>query len=155
MDNLPQMQALNLPAYPFRLRQQAGKPYIFDAIRRKFVALTPEEWVRQHFLAWLTKEKGYPGGLLAVEAPLRYHRLKKRADAIVYDQNGKPLMILECKAPQVKISQEAFDQVARYNFSFGVNYLAVTNGMEHFFCRRIEGSTQWQFLENLPDYHLL
>ncbi|MFO7977706.1 MAG: type I restriction enzyme HsdR N-terminal domain-containing protein [Bacteroidales bacterium] len=152
INDLPLMQPLNLPAYPFRMRQQGDKALIFDAFRKKYVALTPEEWVRQHFLAWLALEKFYPVGLIAVEAPLKYHRMAKRADAIIYDQQGKALMIIECKAPEVKITQKVFDQVARYNLPFQVAYLVVTNGMEHFCCKMNDAAQGWAFLDQVPDY---
>ena len=119
------------------------------------MALTPEEWVRQHFLAWLSVEKDYPAGLISVEAPLKYHRLQKRADGVIYHRSGIPLMVVECKAPSVKITQEVFDQVARYNMAFGVPFLAVTNGLEHFCCRRSEIFPGWVFLEEIPSYHAL
>ncbi len=155
INDLPLMQPLNLPAYPFRMRQEDDKVLIFDAFRKKYVALTPEEWVRQHFLAWLALEKHYPIGLIAVEAPLKYHRMTKRADAIIYDQQGKALMIIECKAPEVKITQKVFDQVARYNLPFQVTYLVVTNGMEHFCCKSDDAAQGWSFLDQVPDYQNL
>lgn len=155
MDEIQTMQPLNLPAFPFRIQQQEGKPFIFDPFRKKFISLTPEEWVRQNFLAWLTVHKGYPAGLIAVEAPLKYNKLQKRADAIVYDRKGSPVLIVECKAAEIKITQEVFHQVARYNFSFGVFYLVVTNGIEHFCCRKLTSDTDWVFLEQVPDFDML
>jgi hypothetical protein len=152
MDSNASMQPLSLPSYPFRIIQEGGKTLIFDPFRKKYVALTPEEWVRQHFLAWLSVERDYPVGLISVEAPLKYHRLHKRADGVVYHRSGKPLMVVECKAPSVKITQEVFDQVARYNMAFGVPFLAVTNGLEHFCCRRSGNSQGWEFLEEIPTY---
>ncbi len=149
------MQSLNLPAFQFKFALRKGKKIIFDPFRKRFVALSPEEWVRQHFLAWLHFYKGYPVGLISVEASLRYNNMHKRADAIVYSKTGKPLMIIECKAADVMITQEAFDQIARYNFSFGVRYLAVTNGVEHYCCTRADIESQWVFLEGVPDYENL
>lgn len=149
------MQSLNLPAFPFRIREGEGRKQIFDVFRKKYVTLTPEEWVRQHFLAWMHLQKQYPLGLIAVEVSLKYHRLQKRADAIIYGKDGQPLMMVECKAPSVKLTQEVFDQIARYNFSFGVKYLAVTNGLVHYCCRREGESTSWVFLEEVPDFEAL
>ncbi len=149
------MNPLNLPAYNCKLRQEPEKTLIFDPFRKKYVVLTPEEWVRQHFLHWLVNHKGYPLGLIAVETALKYIKMNKRADAIVYSNTGKPQMIIECKAPEVKISQDAFDQIARYNYSFGVKFLAVTNGMQHYCCRMKEDTESWQFLEEFPDYQHL
>ncbi|MBW6496909.1 MAG: type I restriction enzyme HsdR N-terminal domain-containing protein [Bacteroidales bacterium] len=146
------MESLNLPVFPFRLKEEGGKRLIFDAFRKKYVSLTPEEWVRQHFLAWLHLHKGYPAGLIAVEVSLKYNNMQKRADAMVYGREALPLMMVECKAPGVKITQAAFDQIARYNFSFGVKYLAVTNGLEHFCCMKTDDGPGWIFLEDIPDF---
>ncbi len=146
------MQQLNLPAFNCKLRHEQEKTLIFDTFRKKYVALTPEEWVRQHFLHWLVGHKGYPVGLIAVETALKYIHLNKRADAIIYNIAGKPQMIIECKAPEVKITQDAFDQIARYNYGFGVKLLAVTNGMQHFCCEMNTVSANWQFLQEFPDY---
>lgn len=149
------MDTLSLPPYQHRLLSREGRTFIFDDFRKRYVSLTPEEWVRQHFLHWLTSGKGYPAGLIAVEAPLKYNRLAKRADAIVYGRTGTPLMIIECKSPQVMITQDVFDQIARYNFSFKVSYLAVTNGIEHFCCRMDAEKKSWAFLTDFPDYERL
>lgn len=149
------MQTLNLPAFPFRTREEEGKRQIFDVFRKRYVSLTPEEWVRQHFLSWLHLHKHYPLGLIAVEISLKYHQLQKRADSIIYGKEGQPLMMIECKAPSVRLSQDVFDQIARYNFSFGVKYLVVTNGLVHYCCRREGEGTDWVFLEEVPDFDSL
>ena len=149
------MQALNLPPANLTIREEGGKQVVFDNFRRRFVALTPEEWVRQHFLHWLVTQKAYPQGLIAVETTLPYLRLKKRADAIVYSQSGQPLMIIECKSPDIQITQHVFDQVARYNKPFGVAYLAVTNGIAHYCSRWLPSPATWQFLDTFPDYSQL
>jgi hypothetical protein len=146
------MQALNLPPFPLRTAEINGRPAIFDAFRRRYVALTPEEWVRQHFLHWLVSHKNYPAGRIAVEASLQYNKMQKRADAIVYGGEGQALMIIECKAPQVPVTQEVFDQIARYNFSFRVAYLAVTNGLDHYCCRWDTAGGRWLFLQDFPLY---
>lgn len=147
------MLPLNLPLFDFKLRNEPGKTSIFDTFRKKYVTLTPEEWVRQHFLHWLVTHKGFPSGLIAVEASLKYNTLKKRADAIIYNKAGKPTMIVECKAPEVKITQNAFDQIAIYNYNFGLRYLAVTNGLKHFCCQWDASSGNWKFLEEFPDFY--
>ena len=149
------MQVLNLPPANLTVREESGKRLVFDSFRKRFVALTPEEWVRQHFLHWLVTHKAYPRGLIAVETTLRYLRLKKRADAIVYRQSGQPLMIIECKSPDVQITQNVFDQVARYNKPHGVAYLAVTNGLSHYCCHWQPGAASWQFLDTFPDFNQL
>ncbi len=146
------MQQLNLPTYPLKVSKRSGKPHVFDIFRKRFVVLTPEEWVRQHFLWWLTEEKAYPQGLIAVEAPLQYNRMDRRADAIIYGKNGKPLMIIECKAADVPVTQDVFDQVARYNVPHGVAYLIVTNGLKHYCCFRNPENNQWHFLDHIPEY---
>jgi predicted type IV restriction endonuclease len=146
------MDLLNLPAFPFKLRELNGRKQIFDRFRKKYVALTPEEWVRQHFLAYLILHRGYPAGLIAVEASLKYNSLQKRADAIVCGKQGKALLIIECKAPEIKLTQDTFDQLARYNFAFGVKHLVVTNGLDHYCCARKGQGTDWDFLEEIPAF---
>ncbi len=147
------MQTLNLPSVFLNIRNRSGKTCVFDIFRKRFVALTPEEWVRQRFLRFLCDHKAYPVSLIAVEASLQYNRLAKRADAIVYGTSGNPLMIIECKAPEVKITQEVFDQVARYNFSFGVDYLAVTNGIQHYCVKRNTQASSWEALDDIPSFN--
>ncbi len=149
------MQALNLPEYPLKIEYRGQKAFVFDIFRKRTVTLTPEEWVRQHFLWWLHKAKGYPASLIAVEASLTYNRMKQRADAIIYNNMGKAVMIIECKSATHPINEDVFDQVARYNFPFGVEYLAVTNGIAHFCCLRDEAAGKWMFLEDVPDYQTL
>jgi len=144
------MQELNLPQYQFKLKESAGKIQIFDAFRKKYVVLTPEEWVRQNFLQYLVTEKKYAPSLIALEAALKYNELQKRADILVYDKQGSPFLLVECKAPEVKISQDVFDQVARYNMSFRVTYLVVTNGLDHFCCKMDYEKNSYQFLEEIP-----
>src|ERR1035437_1139348 len=128
------MKALNLPAYQFKLKQLGDRTQIFDKIRKKYVALTPEEWVRQNFLQYLIQEKKFPALLISVEAGLKYNQLQKRMDVLVYDKQGSPYLMVECKAPEVKITQVVFDQIARHNMVFKVKYLVVTNGLNHFCC---------------------
>ncbi len=149
------MQQLNLPAASLSIQNRSGKPYVFDLFRKRYVLLTPEEWVRQHFLRYLTEHKDYPSGLIAVEASLKYNRMARRADAIVYGSSGKPLMIIECKAAHIPITQDVFDQVARYNFPFGVAFLVVTNGMKHFCMLRDESAGQWVALDDIPAFHYI
>ena len=144
------MQALNLPPYQFKLKQQGIRTQIFDAVRKKYVVLTPEEWVRQNFLQFLIQDKKFPASLIAVEAGLKYNQLKKRMDVLVYDKNGAPYLMVECKAPDVKITQAAFDQIASYNMVFKVKYLVVTNGINHFCCMMDYTSNTYSYLENVP-----
>ena len=144
------MTALNFPEYVFRLR----KNQIFDPARRKFVALTPEEWVRQHVIRYLAETGGYPLSLMAVEAQMELNSLRKRVDILVYGKDTKPLLIVECKAPSVKISQAVFDQAARYNLKAGAAYYFLSNGLTHYFCKAVLDSDtgEYLFLKNLPPY---
>jgi hypothetical protein len=146
------MQQLNLPAYQFKLKQDGERTQIFDAIRKKYVVLTPEEWVRQNFLQYLIQDKNFPASLIAVEVGLKYNRLQKRADVLVYDKQGSPLVIVECKAPEVKITQDTFDQIARYNMTFKVKYLVVTNGINHFCCLMDYTDNTYKYLEVIPGF---
>ena len=146
------MQALNLPDTTLRIRMKGEKQEVFDNVRKKFVALTPEEWVRQNFIHYLTDHRKVPRSLIAVEASLRYHRLKKRSDIVVYGKDGAPCLVVECKAPEVTMTQAVFDQVAMYNMALKVPYLAVTNGMVHFACYIDHGSGKIIFLKEIPEY---
>ncbi|HWS01737.1 MAG TPA: type I restriction enzyme HsdR N-terminal domain-containing protein, partial [Prolixibacteraceae bacterium] len=123
------MMQLNLPEYTFRTMRKEGRTLVFDAYRRRWVKLTPEEWVRQHFIRYLVEEKHYPASLIAVEHSLKINRQDFRADAVVFSTSGNPLLILECKAPDVKIIQKVFEQIVRYNYEFQVGFLIVTNGL--------------------------
>lgn len=144
------MQALDLPSYPFRIIDEKGKKLIFDEVRRKFVSLTPEEWVRQHFIRFLITEKKYPASLIIVESSLKLNKMTKRCDALVYNDCGKALMILECKAPDVVLKQDVFDQIARYNMVYKVSYLIVTNGKNHFVCKINFADSSFAFLDDIP-----
>jgi hypothetical protein len=150
------MQQLNLPAYEPRIREiRPGRHEIFDPVRRKFVRLSSEEWVRQHFLSYLISNKGYPVSLIAVEASLTYNRQLKRSDILVYGPGGTPLLVVECKAPEVELTQAVFDQVAMYNMSLIVDFVVVTNGLEHFACRINHEKLSYTFLNEIPDYETL
>ncbi len=144
------MQTLNLPPYQFKLKQLGLRTQIFDAIRKKYVVLTPEEWVRQNFLQFLIQDKKFPSSLIAVEAGLKYNQLQKRMDVLVYDKLGSPHLMVECKAPEVKITQDVFDQIARYNMVFKVKYLVVTNGLHHFCCLMDYTKETYVYLEQIP-----
>lgn len=148
-----QMQQLNLPEAGFRTRNgKSGKTEIFDPYRRKFVRLTPEEWVRQHFLHYMVNQLGFPASLIVVEAALIYNRMKKRFDILAYDPGGKPCVVVECKAPSIEITQDVFDQVAMYNMSLEVSYIVVTNGLTHFACLIDHEKRSYSFLKEIPDF---
>jgi len=147
------MQKLNLPAFEIRIRQnRSGKEEIFDPFRRRFVRLTREEWVRQHFLNFLVTQKGYPPAVIVVEGSLTYNRLKKRSDILVYGPTRNPCLVVECKAPEVEITQDVFDQVAMYNMSLTVGFLVVTNGLQHYACRIDHRTKTFEFLKEIPEY---
>lgn len=149
---MKRLHTLNLPPAELRLREAGGRTEVFDPFRRRYVALTPEEEVRQHFLSFLVLEKKVPASLIRVEASLKYNRLAKRSDIVVYAATGKPVMIVECKAPGVKITQETFEQAALYNSTFRVNLLVVTNGMEHYCCRVDHEKRSVAFLQAIPQF---
>jgi hypothetical protein len=146
------MIPLNLPEYQHNIRSVGGKHEIFDPVRRKFVALTPEEWVRQNFVSYLITAKDVPLSLIAVEQMLVYNTMKKRADLLVYSNKGIPVLMVECKAASVELTQKAFDQIARYNLTLKVPFLIVTNGLRHI-CSKINFEERsYKFLEEVPDY---
>jgi hypothetical protein len=144
------MQKLNFPTYSFRFKNSENKVAIFDEIRKKFIILTPEEWVRQHTVQFLLQEKKYPKSYLNVEKLLKINDLNKRYDIVVYQPNGELFLLIECKAPEVKISQQTFDQIARYNLVLNAKYLMVTNGLNHYFCQMDFENEKYVFLEDVP-----
>jgi hypothetical protein len=146
------MQALNLPTYLFNLKSEGGRKYILDTIRRKYVVLTPEEWVRQNFIRYLNEEKHFPLTLLSVEASFSLYKLNKRSDILVHNRQGSPIAIVECKAPEVKITKDTFEQIVRYNLKYEVNFLMVTNGLQHFCCRLNHLQNTTEFLKEIPDF---
>jgi hypothetical protein len=143
---------LNLPVPDFTLQKQNGKPYVFDVLRKKFVCLTPEEWVRQSFLHYLIFHLQYPQGLIALEAPIKLNDNKLRSDIVVFDKQGNPAMLVECKAAHVEISQQTFDQVIVYNMKLNAPYLIVTNGLKHFCFRQPTLGQEIEFFKNIPAY---
>ena len=150
------MIELNLPTYPYRLRRNPdGNIAIWDSVRRRYVVLTPEEWVRQHFVAFLIDHKGYPAGLMANEVALSLNGTSRRSDSVVYDHSAKPLVIIEYKAPSVKISQKTFDQIIRYNMVFQAPYLIVSNGLNHYCCHIDFENRSYKFLPDIPSYQEL
>lgn len=146
------MTNLNLPKYSFRIKNKENKLYIFDRIRKKDLVLTDEEWVRQNFVSFLHEDKKYPLSLIAIEKQCLVNELTKRTDILVFDKTGAPHIIVECKAMHVKISQDVFDQIARYNMTLKAKYLVVTNGLEHYYCQMNHHLKQYDFLKELPNY---
>ncbi|MEJ6734330.1 MAG: type I restriction enzyme HsdR N-terminal domain-containing protein [Flavobacteriales bacterium] len=146
------MLRLNLPNYDFKMKTEQGSRQIFDPVRKKMVKLDPEEWVRQNLIQFLNKDKNYPISLMAVEKGLTVNKLSKRFDILCYNNDSKPLLLVECKAPSVKISQAAFDQISIYNLQFKVPFLLVSNGLEHYCCQLDYEKNSYSFLFEIPDY---
>ena len=144
---------LNLPTYTFNIKAKPnGSKVIFDTLRRRFVTLTPEEWVRQHFVRFLVDEKGFPAALMANEVSLTQNGIKRRCDTLVADATGNPLVIVEYKAPHIEISQNTFDQIVRYNMVLHASYLIVSNGLNHYCCRINYADDSYVFLNDIPSY---
>ena len=144
------MQKLNLPTYQFRLKNSQNKQLIFDIIRKKYVVLTPEEWVRQNLIQYLTNEKKYPISLIACEKQLIVNNLKKRFDILIFNTEGNPEVIIECKAPKIPISQSTFDQIAQYNMVLNAKTLIVSNGLQHYSCEMDHDKKSYSFLKEIP-----
>ena len=149
------METLNLPAYDLRVTTRDDTRVVYDPTRQTYVTLTPEEWVRQHFLQYLIQDLDVPAGLVATEASFQFEGQTWRADIVAYDRQGDPLLLVECKAPSVSVGQDAFDQGARYNLVLDARYLVVTNGLSHYACRVDLDSGTYAFLNNLPSYSAL
>ena len=146
------MFSINLPPYPIKLGEKDGKRTIFDILRQKYVALTPEEWVRQHFVHFMMTQKGYPKGLLANEVELRAGSKRLRCDTLLYTRELRPQMIVEYKAPSVVLQQKTFDQISVYNLLLHVDYLVISNGLQHYCCRMDYERQSYTFLQDFPDY---
>lgn len=146
------MQKLQFPSYTFRFKNSENKVAIFDEIRKKFIILTPEEWVRQHVVSFLIEEKKYPKSMINVEKVLKINSLRKRYDVVVYKPDGTIFVLIECKAPEIKIAQATFDQIARYNMTLKADYLMVTNGLNHYFCQMDYENEKYHFMQELPNY---
>ncbi len=143
---------LNLPARDFKLKKEKETVFIFDELRRKYVTLTPEEWVRQNFVAFLIKDKGFPPGLMGNEISLEQNGIKRRCDTLIADKYGVPFIIVEYKAPFITITQSVFDQIARYNMVMRAKYLIVSNGIQHFCCHIDYAANTYRFLQDIPDF---
>lgn len=146
------MEKLNFETYSFRLKKVDNKVFIFDEIRKKFVMLQPEEWVRQHVVRFLIEERNFPKSLINVEKELTINRLTKRYDIVVFSKSGEVFLVVECKAPTIPITQDVFDQVARYNLVLKSQFLMVTNGLQHYFCQMDYQNNKYVFLKDLPHF---
>lgn len=146
---------LNLPPYPFKLTDHNGQLTLFDELRKKNIVLTPEEWVRQHFVQYLINEKQYPKTLIKLEGGLKLHGMAKRTDIVVFNSSGEKILLVECKAPSVQITQATFDQAARYNMVHKVNLMAISNGLQHYYCSINHENESYNFIAELPNYKVL
>jgi hypothetical protein len=150
-----QMPTLNLPTFSLKTRITGNRAEIFDPVRKLYVALTPEEWVRQHVINYLIADRLVPPGLIAVEKEIKVNRLSRRCDIIVFSKTGSPLMVVECKAPGVKITQDAFNQAMHYNLSLKIKFMLLTNGLKHF-CFQLDYETQSsRQTDYIPSYNEL
>lgn len=146
------MQKLNFKNYAFRFRKSGDKIFVFDIVRKKFILLTPEEWVRQHVVHFLIEEKKYPLSHINVEKIIKINGLIKRYDVVVFGTDGSILLLVECKEPHITLSQATFDQTARYNLTLNAGYLMVTNGINHYFCQMDHKQEKYHFLPDIPQY---
>ncbi|KAF5068173.1 hypothetical protein DSECCO2_246120 [anaerobic digester metagenome] len=149
------MQPLNFPDYKFRIRESSERREIFDPLRRRFVALTPEEWVRQHLIQYLCNDRKVPGHMVASERGLRVNRMPRRFDLLVFAPDGRPVMIAECKAPRVPLTEEVFFQASAYNLALKVDYLLITNGIEHYCAKVNYQDKKLDFCSDIPEYAVL
>jgi hypothetical protein len=146
------MEDLNLPPYDFKIVSHGDGYLIWDEFRKKNIELTPEEWVRQHFLQFMHRQLGYPKALLKVEFGIKYNKRKKRPDIVAYDNSGNVFLIVECKSAKIKIGKDVFEQVSVYNKTLQAQYLVVTNGLEHYCCAKDEKTSTFRFVEKIPSY---
>lgn len=146
------MYRLNLQQYEIKITKRNGKPFILDSLRRKYVSLTPEEWVRQHFVHFLIEHKGYPPSLLTNEVELRVGDKRLRCDSVLYNREAQPVMIIEYKAPTISLTQRVFDQISVYNMLLHVDYLVISNGLQHYCCRMDYENNTYTFLTDIPNY---
>ncbi len=149
------MDALNLPAHPFKVVEDSGKLKIFDPVRRKYLVLTPEEWVRQHFVQFLINERGFPAGLFKLESAVKHNQRVGRYDLTVFNNQGQPLVLVECKAPSVKITKETFYQIAKYNSAMNLSFLMITNGLDHYFVDIDVVKNKMSVSRDIPQYDYL
>ncbi|WP_228779981.1 type I restriction enzyme HsdR N-terminal domain-containing protein [Aquiflexum lacus] len=147
-------QPLNFPEFKFNIREHKGTLSIFDAMRKKFLILTPEEWVRQHMISFLVEYKQYPKSLFALEKSIQYNNLLKRFDILILDRSGNPFLLIECKATDVKLSQKTVEQVAVYNKTVGAPYMGISNGKQHIFLAFIRNEQKYEQLSDLPQFQL-
>lgn len=146
------MDKLNLPEFEYSVKESDGKVWIYDVLRKKYLVLTSEEWVRQHFLNYLLVHVQYPKSLIKVEGGLKFNRLQKRSDIVVFDRNGNPWMVIECKAPNESINESTLRQASVYNATLKAKYIVLTNGMKTFCCQIVSEKDDMVMLRDLPSF---
>jgi len=151
-NHIESMIKLNFPDYEFHIVEKDGKLTIFDPVRKKYVILTPEEWVRQHVIQFLSREKQIPLALIKIESEIRLNKTRKRFDLAVFDRNGRALLLVECKAPSVMVTGDVLDQAVRYNLAMQVGFLMLTNGLQHIFCQTGTGEGMYTLIRDLPSF---
>lgn len=149
------MKPLNLPTYSLKIKSEKGLEYVYDQFRKKYVRLTPEEWVRQNFALYLVNEKSCPSSRMMLEKSLHVNKLYRRCDILVCNDSGDPVVMVECKSPEIKIGQKTFEQVSVYNIAFRVKYLIITNGLQHYCCEVNFVKRSVDFLNEIPDYETI
>lgn len=146
--------SLNFPEFEFKIQESEGKLSIFDSLRKKYLILTPEEWVRQHMICFLVRHRDYPKGLFSLEKEVMYNSLQKRFDILVFDRDGSPFLLIECKAPEVNLSKKTVEQVAIYNKTIGAAYMGISNGKQHLFLKYNPNAKKYDQISNLPQFRL-
>ena len=146
------MEKLNFPAFNLLVKSKENKSFIFDSVRKKWLILSPEEWVRQHCIHYLIDYKSYPLGLIQVEKKLKVNNLERRYDIIVFNRDGTINLLVECKRPNISITQKAFDQITQYNLSLSSDYLMITNGLNHYYCQMDLEQKKYIFLKDIPSF---
>jgi hypothetical protein len=146
------MDRLNLPTYSLTVKSEAGRKYIFDPIRKRYVVLNPEEWVRQNFIQYLVQDRAFPASLITVEREFLFNQMKKRTDILVYETSGNPVLMVECKSPAVRITGRVFEQIGLYNLTYRLKWLIVTNGLQHFCCKMNDEKGGYDFMDEIPDW---
>jgi hypothetical protein len=146
------LKELNLPQYSFKITGKEERVMILDPLRRKYVKLSEEEWVRQNFVQYLINEGKYPAGLIVIESRIRYNKMNRRIDILVHNRSGEPVLIVECKSPDIKIDEKVFDQIVCYNMNLNVPYIVVTNGMVHYACKLRINEPGYDYLNVIPLY---
>lgn len=152
-NKMKEYPALNLPPVELKVKEEDGQIRVFDKLRDKWIVLTPEEWVRQHFVGWLQADYHYPASLIANETGIEVNGTKKRCDTVIFRSDGSPLIIVEYKAPEIAITQSVFDQAVRYNMYLKADYLIVSNGINHYCCKIDYINNTYNFIPKIPSYH--